>query len=356
MASVSGFERSFLKLQFSGKDRLRLYRKLTRFLNNGVALSKALETMWGHASQDGKKPKAVQAVVIEDWMANVSNGKSFGVAIQDWVPHNDRIVIESGEKSGKLAEAIENACLLYESGRKIKGAVIAGVAYPLVLIAVAIGFMVMFGTQVIPAFDTIVPRDQWTDAGAQMAMMSDFVNTGLVPTLAVIAALVALMIWSLPRWTGSLRSKVDALPPFSIYRLVAGSGFLLSVAALVKAGVKVTDVLRILGRDASPWYGERISKTLQHVNNGSNIGDALYKTGLNFPDAETVNDLRSYAALDGFDVMLMKLGKENLDDTVTRIQAQATIMRNAGIILLGGVFSWIAVGIFSLQNQISSGM
>ena len=92
------------------------------------------------------------------------------------------------------------------------------------------------------------------------------------------------------------------------------------------------------------------------MNNGSNIGDALYKTGLNFPDAETVNDLRSYAALDGFDVMLMKLGKENLEDTVTRIQAQANILRNVGIILLGGVFSWIAVGIFSLQNQISSGM
>lgn len=356
MASISGLERQFLKLQFSGRDRLSLYRRLMRYLGNGVSITQALETMWKYASEDGKKPKAVQAVVIDSWLANVRNGKSFGVAIQEWVPQSDRVVIEAGETSGKLAEAIDNACLLHESQKKIKGAVIAGVAYPLLLVAVAIGFMVMFGTQVIPSFEQILPREQWTGVGAQMATMSDFVNVGLVPTLCAVAGLAAAIAWSMPRWTGKLRSRVDTFPPYSIYRLVAGSGFLLSVAALIKAGVKVTNVLRLLQRDATPWYNERIGKTLAHVNNGLDIGDGLYKTGLNFPDKETVNDLRSYAKLEGFDEMLMKLGKENLEETVLKIQGQAAILRNAGIILLGGVFAWIAIGIFSLQQLMTSGI
>lgn len=355
-SSVSGLERQFLKLQFTGKMRLRLYRKLARFLGNDVNLTTALDTMWNHASNDGKKPKNVQAVVIDAWRRNVEEGKNFGVAIQDWVPQNDRVVIEAGEKAGNLSDAIENACMLYEGQKRIKTAVFIGLAYPVVLVALAFGFMAMFGIQVIPAFDQIVPRDRWTGVGASLAVMSDFVTTGLVPTLCTIAALVALMLWSMPRWTGKLRSKVDRIAPYSIYRLVAGSGFLLSVAALVKAGVKVTTVLSILARDANPWYAERVNSTLNLVNEGSNIGDALYRTGLNFPDAETVNDLRSYARLDKFDEMLMRLGRENLEDTVLKIQQQAVALKNVGIVMLGVVFAWIAIGLFDLQTQITAGM
>jgi Type II secretory pathway, component PulF len=351
--AVSGLEQKFMRIQFGGKTRLRIYRKLVRFVANGVPMTTALETLWKFAVDNKRK---VEAAVLEDWLANTRNGRPLGVAIQKWVPQQDRIVIEAGETAGKLVDAIENACLLYESQRRIRGAVLAGVLYPLVLVGIAIVFMVMFGTQVVPAFDEILPREQWTGVGAQMAAMSDFVNVGLVPLLTGLAGLGVLVAWSMPRWTGKLRSRVDDFPPYSLYRLVAGSGFLLSVAALVKAGVKITNILRILQRDAGPWYAERMTKTLAHVNNGLDIGDALHKTGLNFPDKETVNDLRAYAKLEDFDEMLMRLGKENLDDTVTRIQAQSAMLRNVGIVILGLVFAWIAIGIFDLQNQMTAGM
>ena len=354
MSIISSLEDRFIKLQFTGRDRMRLYRKLARFLANGVNLPTALDTMWDHASNDGRKPKTVQAVVIDAWRRGVNGGQTLGIAISEWVPQSDRVVIEAGERAGNLAEALENACVLNEGQRAIKGAVIGGVAYPIVLVGLAIGFMVIFGLQVIPAFSEVVPRERWTGVGAQMAGMSDFVQTGLVPTLGAIIAVMLVIFWSMPRWTGRLRSKIDAFPPYSIYRLIIGSGFLLSVAALVRAGVKVTTVLNILQRSAGPWYGERLSKTLALVQNGADIGDALFRSGLNFPDKDTVNDLRAYAKLTGFDEMLLVLGRQNLDESVSKIKAQSTILRNAGIIVLGVVFMWIAGGIFDLIGQIQT--
>lgn len=354
MSFLSDFEDKFLRLQFGGKDRVRIYRKIIRFLDNGVPLPAALDTMWRHASQDGKKPKAIGALVIDAWRRQIANGKPLGVAIQGWVPEADRVVIEAGEQAGNLSGAIDNACILYESQKRIRAAVIGGLAYPIVLVMTAIGFLIVFGTQVIPAFSTVLPRDRWTGVGWQMGVMSDFVNTGLAPLLGALAFLVALMIWSMPRWTGKTRVKFDRIPPYSIYRLIRGAGFLLSLAAMVKAGLKVTMALRSLARDATPWYGERIGRTLAFVNEGLDIGDALYRTELEFPDAETVADLRAYAKLDGFDEMLIKIGRENLDDTVARLEQQSAVMRNAGIVLLGIVFIWIATGIFSLQQQISA--
>lgn len=354
MSIISSIEARFLRLQFTGKDRLRLYRKLSRFMANGVNLPTALEIMWNHASNDGKKPTRVHAVVLAAWKKGVDEGRSFGVAIQDWVPQSDRVVIEAGDKAGNLAEALENACYLNEGQREIRGAVIAGVAYPIILIGMAIFFMVMFGTQVIPAFEEILPRERWTGFGAQMATMSDFVENGLLQTLIGALVVIAVMIWSMPRWRGKLRTFADPYPPYSIYRLIIGSGFLLSVAALVKAGVKVTTVLNILLRDASPWYAERLRRTLQLVNDGANIGDALHRSGYNFPDKDTVNDLRSYAKLSGFDEMLQMLGRQNLNDSVQKIRGQSVVLRNVGIIVLGAVFMWCVAGIFDLLNQVQA--
>ncbi len=187
-----------------------------------------------------------------------------------------------------------------------------------------------------------------------MGMMSDFVRAFMIPTIVLIVVLIVVCVWSMPRWTGAVRVKAERYPPYSIYRLVAGSGFLLSMASLIRSGVKTTTALEMLSRGSTPWYQERMSRTLANVRNGLSLGDSLFRTHLEFPDAETVNDLRSFSKLDGFDEMLMKLGVENLSETVERIQKQTQIMKNAGIIFMGGVFAWIAIGIFSLQSQITS--
>lgn len=353
MARMSKFERWFSKVQFSGKERIRIYRKIIRLLQNGVPLLQALESIWLLSSRDGKKPNLPIARILRMWIEQVKNGKPLDVAIQGWVPETDRTVIGAGDASGRLPEAIENACFLYEGQKKIKTAVIAGVAYPIVLFGMDVAFLFIFGMDVIPKFETALPRDRWTGLAGQMASMADFVQSWMIPLLVVVLSLVAVMFWSMPRWTGKLRVRLEKWPPYSIYKLVEGSGFLLSMAALTAAGVKQTVALRSMMRDARPWYEERISKTLYHVNNGLNLGEALHRTGLRFPDDETVNDLRTYATLNGFDEMLMRLGRENLEETIDRIRQQSTVMRNAGIIVAGVVIAWLFMGIFSIQQQIT---
>lgn len=353
---TSSLETWFIKLQFSSKMRTRVYRKLNRFLGNSVSLAQALDIMYSHASEDGRKPKAVQAIVIDEWRRQVRNGKSFGQAIQGWVPDSDRLVIEGGEMAGNLSVAIDKAILISGSSKKIKSTLVSGLAYPVVLFFVAIGFMVMFGTRVIPAFEEILPRDQWMGAGAQMAWMSDFVNTWLFPVLAFLAALVGLVTFSLPRWTGPLRTRLDRYPPWSLYRLIVGSGFMLTVSGMIKSGIPIPTILSMLQRGASKWYQEKLSRTLYHVNNGLNLGDALHRTGFRFPDPETVQDLRAYASLNKFDETLEKLGTEWLEESVQKIEQQTGILRNIAFVLLGLVFAWIATGIFSLQQQITSSL
>ena len=353
---LANIELKFAKFQFSAKKRNRLYRKLNRFLNNGVPMTRALDILWNHASDDGRKPKESQAVIIDHWRRQIAEGRKLGQAIKGWVPDSDRLVIEGGEAAGNLTVAIEKAMAINESAGKIKSTLIKGLSYPVMLVGAAIVLLILIVRQVVPAFDAVLPKDQWEGIGAQMAFVANLVDNYLFLGVGGIAALAALTVWSLPRWTGGLRTKFDRLPPWSLYRLVLGSGFMLTVAGMIKAGIPLPTVLGMLGRDASPWYKQRLSLTLRWVNEGFNLGEALHKTGFNFPDKESVMDLRAYAGLNKFDEALEKLGTEWLEESVEKIEMQTAVLRNIGFAALGGTFMWIYGGIFSLQQQITAAL
>lgn len=351
---LDNLELKFAKWQFTGKKRNRIYRKLNRFLGNGVPLPRALDILWGHASDDGRKPKEAQAVIIDQWRRQVAEGRKFGHAIKGWVPDSDRLVIEGGEAAGNLTVAIEKAMAINESASKIKMTVLKGLTYPVMLVVAALSLLILIVRQVVPAFDAVLPRDQWEGVGAQMAFVAGLIDSYLYIGLGLTAAVIAVISFTLPRWTSGLRVRFDKYPPWSIYRLVLGSGFMLTVAGMIKAGIPLPTVLSMLGRDAQPWYRQRLIQTLKWVEEGFNLGEALHKTGYEFPDKESVQDLRAYAGLNKFDEALEKLGTEWLSESVEKIEIQTAALKNVGFLLLGGTFIWIYGGIFSLQQQISS--
>ncbi len=346
----------WIRYQFTAKLRERTYRKIASFLRNGASLPDTLRTIHLHATDDGSKPNAPLAVVIKTWIDSINNGHSFGRAVTGWVPDSDRIVIEAGETAGNLADALDNALFIQQSSKKIKGAIMAGVAYPMVLVLLAIGLLLIFGRKIVPAFATVLPRDKWTGTPAFMGGVADFVNVGLFPTLFVLAVIIGVMLWSMPRWVGKHRTTADKIVPWSLYRLTMGAGFMLSVSALVKAGVQVPEILRILMKGSKPWYYERISTALDFVNNGENLGEALYKTKLQFPDGETVKDLRAYAGFDNFDETLELLGRQWVEESVDKVRMQMALLKNLSLVVLGIVFGTIAVGIFALQQQVAAGL
>lgn len=349
---MASFDERFIRMQFGGKARLGVYRKLIQFLGTGVPITSALDSIYAFASEDGRKPKGATAVAVDTWRKQIKNGKSLGTAVTGWVPDNDRIVIEAG--TSDLPKALKSACLLQESQSKIRAALVAGLAYPIILVMVAFGFLILFGTNVIPQFESVLPKAEWEGLGWQMGLMSDMVQSYMIPFVVMLVAATCVVVWSFPRWTGPARVRIERMPPYSLYRLMAGSGFLLSMAALLRSGVKTTSALELLGRNSTPWYGERISRTLALVRNGNSLGDALHKSRMNFPDRETVSDLRAYSKLEGFEDILLRIGEENLDETVKKIKAQSAVMNLLGIILMGGVFIWIYLGLFSLVEQIKA--
>jgi type II secretory pathway component PulF len=339
---------------FSSKEKNRVFLKMAALMDNDVAQLAAIESLWLQSSDDGEKPGDFTAVVLQQWGYGLSNGQRFYEVIQGWVSPGEIPIIRAGEDSGKLQEALRNGVLLGESVSKIKGAIIGGLIYPALLMMVVTLYLVLFSTQLVPALATVLPENRWEGAAHYMGGLAYFVTHDAIFVLVFLVMYTIFVIWSLPRLTGKIRVKLDRVPPWSLYRILTGAGFMLSVSALYASGAKEPDIIKILSADAQPYYAERLDGALRYILGGADIGTALWKAGHGFPEQETIRDLRAYARLADFQKVLDKIAREWIDESVIRVKAQANVLTVTALILMAGIIGFIITSVFTLQSQISS--
>ncbi|RJF92125.1 type II secretion system F family protein [Noviherbaspirillum saxi] len=348
------FNRWWAKAQLTDASRLRLYRKIAKMLSNGLPLLKVLEEMQSRASDGGRNPKESLAIVLDEWRRAVQNGLMLSEGMAGWVPQSEQMIIAAGEQSGHLEDALIAVVSVVQSGKRIKNAVFSGLAYPVAILTMVIIYIFIFGTRVIPEFARMVDPSHWRGAARSLYLMSQFVRGWMPLIVAILVALIATVLISMPRWRGNTRVFLDRLPPYSIYRLVVGSGFLMAFSALQSAGVTVEKALMRMSDNASPWLHERLDGALLGVKSGLNCGEALRNAEYGFPSKEIVDDLCVYAEYRGFSEALKMLADEWLDDGVERISAQMQVLNGIAIVTLAIVIAWLVTGFFGIQQEIAA--
>lgn len=359
-ARPKGFMRDveifFAKSQFNGEVRGKFYRKLSSLLKNGVPAMQALELLYSRASDNGKNRGAPMAVVLESIIQVVRSGGSLGSGLKQWIPTAEGMLLQAGERSGSLEESMISAVEVMDSGARMKAAVKGGLAYPAILFAAAMGVLLLFGLKVIPEFARVADPKSWTGVAAMMYSLSTGVQVYTIPAVILLGVVITVMVVSLPRLTGTIRIKLDAFPPFSIYRISVGSGFMISLSALVKAGVPLEKALQELRHTATPYLAERIQATVMGLRSGVNFGEALNRAGHKFPDQEIIDDITIYASLSGFDKAMETVAKEWLEKGVEDVNAKAKALNGAAMAFMGGVIGFLVYGMISIQQIIAAGV
>lgn len=357
---ITAFEIQYAKIVFchmpgSANDRISLYNKLRSLLRNRFSLMDALERIYQIASKDGKSPYDTLAIAISCWMKSVRNGDPFSVALRGWAPSTELLMLSVGDVAN-LEMALENTVKVVEGTKRMKEAVMGAVLYPLFLISLVILLIFGVGRYMVPPMIDAVPNLKWTGIARQLVALSFFVDENPLLLFSTLPIIVFLTCLTFPRWKKESRAYADKIPPWSIYRIFIGVGWLLSLSALVKAGTPVSKALRSLRADASPYLLYRIDSALKHVNNGDNIGDALYKTELGFPDEEVIGDLRIYSELDNFTEALERLSVEWMEDSIKNVAQKAAALNGLAILMIAAVICWVVAGTFDMQEQMVDGM
>lgn len=354
--ALESLNREYARLAFGVKSRQRIYSKVSKRMQNGVPIVQALEDIHSRYVRD-RRTSEPDAIALSEWLRGLKNGRSLSESCGGWVPHTERMLLAAGEQGGKLPEAMDAAMEIAKASRSIKASVVKGLAYPAFLILLSFVFVYLFGVMIVPKFSAAVQgKEVWTGVARAMVGFSEFIQQWyLVLAVGVIGLIVAFVI-SLPVWTGRYRAAADRAPPYSIYRVVVGGTWLITLAALVEAGVRIEDAVTKTAAGASGWLRERVEGALRGLKQGFNLGEALARTGLNFPDREIIDDLAIYAQMNGFEVALATVGREWIEEAVEIIDARMKLVFAVCLVVVALLIGFMIVGFIDMQVQFSQAM
>jgi len=349
-------ERWITRYQFrsSVKHRFRIYRKLEGMLRMNEALSRSLDRLYQNSSEMGKFPRRPAAVALRDWFLKDRAGVSLSEAMEGWVPTGELYMIRAGEESGTMAKSLRSIQSLGEKSKEMKAAVNYAVGYPAFMLVLVSFVLWTFGVNLIQNMRKSAPANVVAAMGS-IATVSDIINDwGLTILLAIVVICIAISV-SLPRWRGSLRAKFDMYPPWSWYRILQGSGFLLGLSALLGAQVPLKRALEILEEQGNPWMKERINSARQEVLRGSNLGEALRIGKYNFPDPIVAIDLEILSERADVGSVIEAVTNEWINEQILTLKAQAAVSRNVGMAVVGGIIAWAMSSIFGVVGELSKG-
>ncbi|MFR3313768.1 MAG: type II secretion system F family protein [Alphaproteobacteria bacterium] len=342
-------------LQFSNKTRLKLYRKIASLMKNRFSLMDALDMLHDGASNGGKNPSEPLAIAIASSGRSLNNGMTFSDALKGWAPDRERLMLSVGDVSD-LESALLNLIKVTEGSTKMIRPIVGAITYPAFLVMMSVLIIYAIGVYMVPPMIDAAPTVVWRGMARDLVDLSAWIKDNWLVAFASLPITMAVIYFTIGIWTGKVRAFFDYIPPWSLYKVFTGISWLLALSALVKGGTPVSTALRALRRDASRYLKERIDKTLVYVNNGDNLGQALAKTGLDFPDREIIGDLKIYSELDNFEEALDKLANDWLEESVYMIEEKAGVLNMAALLSIGGVIAWAVMGTFEMQDQITNSM
>jgi type II secretory pathway component PulF len=333
--------------------RLRLWRKLARLLSNGVPILRALQELRDRRVQSNGVNHP-ESIALRWWIDRISNGGSLAEAIDGWVTADEQMLIGAGEQQGDMTMAFERLELILTSRSQVLKAVVAGVSYPIILLVLVFGLLIFYSWKIIPVYAEVATAKGgvFTGFAGSLIWLSSAVRHWVWLWILVVVAAIVVFLISLPRWDGNVRVRLDRYAPYSIYRVMRGTAWLLSLAALVGVGRRVEDALLTLQRyHTGRWAHRRSERTITGIRRGLSLGAALVNTRTEFPDREVIADLLVYSKLNGVEEAINILAEEMLQTSVERIQSQSAVMRNVGFLAVAAVLGWTSGGLVAMNIQ-----
>ena len=266
------------------RDMSVFCRQFASILKAGVSVINALEML----AEQTENKKLKQAIV--ETQANVEKGEN----LSDSMRQNEAFpsilidMVRAGEASGSLENSLTRMAVQFEKDAKLNGIVKKAMMYPIVLICVMIGVVIVMLTFVIPSFMTMfedLDSELPITTKAILAMSNSLKNYWYIYIIVVVGIVVGIQMY---KRTDDGRHNLDKLklkiPVFGLLQTKSAcASFARTMSTLLQAGMPMIDALEI---SASTMKNVLFYDGLQKVKNGVSLGlplsNQLKSTGL-FP-------------------------------------------------------------------------
>ena len=334
-------------------------RQLATLVDAGLPLLRGLRVL------ERQERNSTLKGIIGELALSIEGGSTFSEGLAQHPKVFNRLfvnMVKAGELGGVLEVVLNRLAEFMEKAQKIKGKVIAAMFYPIAVLCVATGILMILMVKVVPKFKEVF---EGMLEGAQLPAftrlvlnISSAVKDHFVYTAAGIAVFVVLFMLVIRTKVGRLvfdkfKLKAPAVGP--VINKVAISRFSRTLGTLVSSGVPILQALTIVKETAGTVIiSNAVSAVHESVKEGETITAPLEASGVFPPMVVSMVDVGEQTG--ALPEMLLKIA-DNYDEEVDNaVAAMTSLLEPIMIVFLAVIVGSIVIAMFlpliDLMNRV----
>ncbi len=330
-------------------------RQLATLLGAGVTLVEALAAMVDQVEKEKLKR------ILSDVKQKVNEGNSLADALSAHGKVFGNLfinMIRAGESSGALDSVLLRLAEFTEGQARLRQKIVGTMVYPLIMMVVGGGVLIMLMTVVVPKvtkiFDDMKVTLPWTTR--LLIWTSNFLQDWW---FVLIPLMIATAIF-LFQWTRSAKGKpiwdkfVLKVPVAgSLVRMLSVARFSRTLATLLKSGVPLLTAMEIVKNVVTnSVMSDVVDKARDSIREGESIANPLKRSG-EFPPL--VYHMVSIGERSGqLEDMLLNVADSYESQVNVRIGALTSLLEPMMIVSMGAVIAFVAFSILMPILQMNS--
>jgi len=349
----------FQKKTIKSKTLMIFTRQLATLIDAGLPLLRGLNVL-------GKQEKdPVLRNTIDALADAVQGGSTFSESMAQHPQIFNKLyinMVKAGELGGVLELVLNRLAEFQEKAQKIKNKVVSAMAYPVIVLFIAIVIMMFLLTFIVPKFEAIfhdmlngkpLPAlTQWVIDASNILKTQWYWVVGAVILIVVVYKVIAR--------TPAGRAGIDRLklkmPLFGdILRKSSISRFSRTLGTLVTSGVPILQALNITRDTAgNATIADAVTKVHDSVKEGESIVHPLEASGVFPPMVISMVDVGEETGQ--LPEMLLKIAEVYDDEVDNAVEALTSLLEPIMIVLLALIVGTIVIALFMPLIEIIKGM
>jgi len=332
----------------STRELVVFTRQFSTMIDAGLPLVQCLDIL---ADQEpNKKFKDILLRVKSE----VEQGSTFADALRKHPKVFDELyvnLVQAGEIGGILDTILNRLGTYLEKNDSLKRKVKSAMVYPITIMVVAIGVLVLLMVKVIPVFEKMFVDFGGTLPGpTQMVVnISHWLQANIV-YLGVATFLVYMAYSQARKRVPKFRYQTDALalklPVFgNLLRKTAVARFSRTFGTMISSGVPILDSLEVVARTAGNKVIEKaLFTTRSAISEGRTLAEPLIESGI-FPGM-VVQMVAVGEQTGAMDSMLAKIADFYEDEVDAAVAALTSMLEPLMMVFLGGSVGSILIAMY----------
>jgi type IV pilus assembly protein PilC len=335
-------------------------RQLATLVDAGLPLLRGLRVL------EKQERNANLKKILGELALSIEGGSTFSEALAQHPKVFNKLfinMVKAGELGGVLEVVLKRLAEFSEKAQKIKGKVKAAMFYPVAVMVVATGILILLMTFVVPKFKDVfkdlLPGGQMPGFTLLVLRISDIIKNNILVTFGCVIVAVIIFLIIINKTKGGrylwdkFKLKMPALGP--VINKVAISRFTRTLGTLVSSGVPILQALTIVKETAgNVIISNAIVKVHESVKEGETITAPLETSGVFPPMVVSMVDVGEQTG--AMPEMLLKIA-DNYDEEVDNaVTAMTSLLEPIMIVFLAVVVGSIVIAMFLPLIKLISGM